>query len=46
MAVQESDLIYFLIDGKAGLNAQDQKIMQQLRKQINQPYLLQIKLMA
>ena len=24
MAVQESDLIYFLIDGKAGLNAQDQ----------------------
>jgi GTPase len=38
MAVQESDLIYFLIDGKAGLNAQDQKIMQQLRKQ-NKPTL-------
>ncbi len=38
MAVQESDLIYFLIDGKAGLNAQDQKIMQQLRK-LNKPTL-------
>ena len=33
LAITESDLIYFIIDGRAGLNAQDQKLMQDLRKQ-------------
>ena len=34
LAITESDLIYFIIDGRAGLNAQDQRLMQDLRKQI------------
>ena len=33
LAITESDLIYFIIDGRAGLNAQDQRLMQDLRKQ-------------
>lgn len=33
LAITESDLIYFIIDGRAGINSQDQQLMRDLRKQ-------------